>query len=127
METKTNKYSLFLYSMALILFEIFIFEIVIGSKDITTYSFNLNVGILFTIILISITTVLFASKDYINIKEKILNNKLLLAILVIAFAVLITLFIVYLNINIIYLSTFWLLAFIGIIYLLGRILEKFLK
>lgn len=118
-----NRYSIFLYSFALILFEIFIFEIVLGRKDIIKYRFSLTLGILLTILLISMISVIYVSKDLEILKEKIIDNKILLIVLIIATFIFVYIFNVFLNFVLINIPTIPFIATIVVLYIFGKILE----
>lgn len=119
-----NRYSIFLYSFALILLEIFIFEIVLARKDVTKYNFSLTLGILLTIVLISMISVIYVSKDFESLKEKITDNKILLMALIITTFILIYIFNIFLAFTLINISTIPFITTIVVLYILGRILEN---
>ncbi|MFM1539535.1 hypothetical protein, partial [Helcococcus bovis] len=73
---KLNSLSVFLYSFALVLFEILLLDLAVTPIPINLYEMRVTVGMLLIFLMISGITVFYMSDKLKNLKEKIFDNKL---------------------------------------------------
>ena len=122
-----NGFSVFLYSFALLFFEYLLLDLVITPVNITEYKMNITIGLLSTLILISLITVLYMSNKYTWLKDSIKNSKLNLFALVIGTVAIVYLLNIYLSKTIVNLGVLYIIIIIISLYLIGKTLEKKIK
>lgn len=122
-----NGFSIFLYSFALLFFEYLLLDLVITPVNITEYKMNITIGLLSSLILISLITVLYMSNKSGWLKNSIKNSKLNLFALIIGTVAIVYLLNIYLNKTIINLGIVYIIIIIILLYLIAKILEKKIK
>lgn len=122
-----NGFSVFLYSFALLFFEYLLLDLVITPVNITEYKMNITIGLLSTLILISLITVLYMSNKYTWLKDSIKNSKLNLFALVIGTVAIVYLLNIYLSKTIVNLGVLYIIIIVISLYLIGKTLEKKIK
>lgn len=122
-----NGFSVFLYSFALLFFEYLLLDLVITPVNITEYKMNITIGLLSSLILISLITVLYMSNKSGWLKNSIKNSKLNLFALIIGTVAIVYLLNIYLNKTIINLGIVYIIIIIILLYLIAKILEKKIK
>lgn len=122
-----NGFSVFLYSFALLFFEYLLLDLVITPVNITEYKMNITIGLLSTLILISLITVLYMSNKYTWLKDSIKNSKLNLFALVIGTVAIVYLLNIYLSKTIVNFGVLYIIIIVISLYLIGKTLEKKIK
>ncbi|MFM1582081.1 hypothetical protein ABGF48_07795 [Helcococcus bovis] len=124
---KLNSLSVFLYSFALVLFEILLLDLAVTPIPINLYEMRVTVGILLIFLMISGITVFYMSDKLKNLKEKIFDNKLNKIALVMGVLALVIVFMTKLNYYLFSLSIFTVILLIFIIFIIGWLIEKYYK
>ncbi|MFM1515640.1 hypothetical protein [Helcococcus ovis] len=124
---KLNSISVFLYSFALVLFEILLLDLAVTPIPINLYEMRVTVGILLIFLMISGITVLYMSDKFKKLKEKIFDNKINKIALVVGVLALVIVFMTKLNYYLFSLSIFIVILLIFLMFILGWIIEKYYK
>ena len=124
---KLNSLSVFLYSFALVLFEILLLDLAVTPIPINLYEMRVTVGMLLIFLMISGITVFYMSDKLKNLKEKIFDNKLNKIALVIGVLALVIVFMTKLNYYLFSLSIFTVILLIFIMFIIGWLIEKYYK
>ncbi|MFM1534627.1 hypothetical protein [Helcococcus ovis] len=124
---KLNSISVFLYSFALVLFEILLLDLAVTPIPINLYKMRVTVGILLIFLMISGITVLYMSDKFKKLKEKIFDNKINKIALVVGVLALVIVFMTKLNYYLFSLSIFIVILLIFLMFILGWIIEKYYK
>ena len=124
---KLNSISVFLYSFALVLFEILLLDLAVTPIPINLYTMRVTVGILLIFFMISGITVLYMSDKFKKLKEKIFDNKINKIALVVGVLALVIVFMTKLNYYLFSLSIFIVILLIFLMFILGWIIEKYYK
>ncbi|MFM1524328.1 MULTISPECIES: hypothetical protein [Helcococcus] len=124
---KLNSLSVFLYSFALVLFEILLLDLAVTPIPINLYEMRVTVGMLLIFLMISGITVFYMSDKLKNLKEKIFDNKLNKIALVMGVLALVIVFMTKLNYYLFSLSIFTVILLIFIIFIIGWLIEKYYK
>lgn len=119
-----NSISVFLYSFALVFFEYLLLDLILFNGNITEYKMNFTIGILITLSIIAIITVIYMSEKMKKIKEFVMSSKLNIIALMVAVVASAFVLNSYLNYTLFELNIFPIIILIIVMVIVGKAIEK---